>query len=159
MPHDNRELLARVEQLFESQRFGVLCTCRPSGAPYGSLVAVTAVDELRGVVFATLRTTRKFENLVQEPRVALLVDNRTNRETDLRDAIGVTVIGAAAEVTGEPRQALQAQGLARHPQMADFLSSADCALMRVAVATLSTVTRFQQVVEIHFADQAAEDPH
>ena len=147
---ERAELLERIEQLFAEQRFGVLCTCRPSGAPYGNLVAVAAVDGLHGVLFATLRTTRKWENLAAEPRVALVMDNRQNRVVDLREAMGLTVRGEAHEVVGEPLLSLESQFLERHPQLTEFLSSPECALMRIRVATLSVVTRFQQVLEVDF---------
>lgn len=150
MTDERSELLIRTQQLFDEHRFGVLCTSQSSGAPYGNLVAVAEVDDLQGLLFATLRTTRKWDNLTAEPRVALVMDNRTNEVADLREALGVTAIGTAREVTDATRVAMRQRYLDKHPQLADFLATPECALMRIDVKTLITVTRFQQVVEIHF---------
>lgn len=61
---------SKIRNLMTEQRFGVLCTARPDGQPYTSLVAVIASEDLGQVAFATLRATRKFDNISSEPRVA-----------------------------------------------------------------------------------------
>jgi nitroimidazol reductase NimA-like FMN-containing flavoprotein (pyridoxamine 5'-phosphate oxidase superfamily) len=50
-----RELLA---ELFDSQRSAVLAT-QGGGQPYCSLMAFAATGDLRDLLFATLRATRK----------------------------------------------------------------------------------------------------
>lgn len=104
-------------------------------------------------MFATLRTTRKYANLLAEPRVALLFNDRANEGTDLQDAAAVTVNGAVVEVEGEERARWTERLLARHPALADFLASPGCSLLRVDVASLYLVTRFQNVVELHVRDE------
>jgi len=59
-----RELL---EGLFAGQRLAVLAT-QGEGQPYGSLVAFSAAPDLRRLVFATARSTRKYVNLRADPR-------------------------------------------------------------------------------------------
>lgn len=139
-PDETREPAAR---LLASQRFAVLSTQSETG-PHCSLVAYWAAGDLSHVVFATLRDTRKFRYLVRHPRVALLFDDRSNRDVDVEQATAITAPGTARELTddAERAQALVAY-VARHPQLADFANSPGCALVRVDIDSLQVVTRFQ----------------
>lgn len=138
-----------VKELLRSQRFAVLSTESETG-PYSSLVAFWSADDLGHVVFATMRATRKFNFLVTHPRVALLFDNRSNRDVDVSEAMAVTATGTAREVTDEEaRSAATAAFLAKHPNLASFVTSPGCAFVRVDIDVLYVVTHFQDVVELH----------
>jgi pyridoxine/pyridoxamine 5'-phosphate oxidase len=52
-------------------RFAVLSTMR-DGAPQAALVGIAVTDEL-GIVFDTVTTSRKYANLIADPRAALVV--------------------------------------------------------------------------------------
>lgn len=135
-------------QLLATQRLGVLST-QAHGQPYASLVAYAETQDLRDLVFATTRATRKFENISQEPRIAMLVDDRSNRVSDFHGATAVTATGRAGEVDAAQREALLAVYLGKHPYMEDFVSAPTCALVHIAVETYFVVTRFQNVVKLH----------
>jgi nitroimidazol reductase NimA-like FMN-containing flavoprotein (pyridoxamine 5'-phosphate oxidase superfamily) len=138
-----------VQDLLDSQRFTVLSTNAETG-PYASLVAFWAAADLSHIVFATMRATRKFNYLVANPRVALLFDNRSNQEVDVRQAMAVTATGGAQELTEEDARAAASEAfLAKHPHLATFVASPGCALVRVIVDTYYVVTHFQSVVELH----------
>ena len=101
-------------------------------------------------MFATMRATRKFNYLVTHPRVALLFDNRSNRDVDIRQAMAVTAMGTARELTEEGARAAASDAyLAKHPHLATFVASPGCAFVRIAVETYYVVTHFQSVVELH----------
>ena len=138
----------RIRDLLTSQRLAVLST-HNKGAPYASLVAY-AVDEALGfLLFATPRTTRKFANLNAEPRVALLVNNSSNKPEDFHEAVAVTVTGRAEMVEGETRTELAHKYLAVHPHLEDFINSETCALFRVDADVYYLVENFQKVSELH----------
>jgi nitroimidazol reductase NimA-like FMN-containing flavoprotein (pyridoxamine 5'-phosphate oxidase superfamily) len=138
-----------VQHLLRSQRFAVLSTESETG-PYASLIAFWAADDLTHVVFSTMRATRKFNYLVTHPRVALLFDNRSNRDVDVREAMAVTATGTARELSEEGARAAASDAyLAKHPHLATFVASPGCAFVRVAVDTYYVVTHFQSVVELH----------
>jgi nitroimidazol reductase NimA-like FMN-containing flavoprotein (pyridoxamine 5'-phosphate oxidase superfamily) len=138
-----------VHELLDSQRFAVLSTDAGNG-PYASLIAFYAAEDLRHVFFATMRATRKFNYLVTDPRVALLFDNRSNRDVDVRQAMAVTAMGTAREMTDENGlAAASAAYLAKHPHLSAFVASPGCAIVRVHVDTYFVVTHFQSVVELH----------
>jgi nitroimidazol reductase NimA-like FMN-containing flavoprotein (pyridoxamine 5'-phosphate oxidase superfamily) len=136
-----------IRDLLDSQRLAVLAT-HERGQPYTSLVTFAADPDLCCLLFPTLRSTRKFANLAAEPRVALLVDNRTNQVSDLHEAYALTVLGTAIEATGDDRQAMVELYLARNPQLRDFVLAADCAMVKVQVQRYLLVRRFQELVEL-----------
>lgn len=140
----------QIHALVESQRFAVLSTHQDDGHPYANLVAFRTSTDLKQLVFCTLRSTRKFANLEKEGRVALLIDNRSNDETDLQQAAAVTVLGCCAQVKDQERSAQSDWFLDRHPAMKEFVRSPGCAVMKVDVRSYYLVTRFQNVIELHF---------
>ena len=143
-----QELEQVARKLLTSQPLAVLATHGDTG-PYASLVAIAATDDLRHLLFATTRATRKFANLQADARVAFLVDNRSNEAADFRDAVAATIRGRAAEVADTEREALLALYLGRHPHLSDFVASPTCAFLRVQVESYFVVTRFQEVMELH----------
>lgn len=141
------QTLRTIADLCATQRLAVLATDM-GGHPYANLVAFAATDDLREVLFATIRTTRKFSNLEGNHRVSLLVDDRSNSADDFRDAAAVTIMGTARELAGEERAARLPLYLSRHPYLDDFVASPTCALIAVAVERCVLVTRFQTVTEV-----------
>ena len=117
-----------------------------------SLVAFAPADDDTALLFSTLRATRKYQNLVADSRVALLISNHENRSTDLRNAAAVTALGQVGEVEESERSAMEEVLLARHAAMTEFVRSPGCALLRVAIRSYYLVTRFQNVIELHVQD-------
>ena len=138
----------RLKALLESQRLAVLATHR-EGQPYGSLVSFVATEDMKQVLFATTRSTRKYENLTADARVALLIDNRSNQDSDIHEATAVTATGRAEEIEGADKERFLRLYLERHPYLRDFVNSPTCALLRVRVETYYLVNRFQEVTELH----------
>ncbi|HRT97329.1 MAG TPA: pyridoxamine 5'-phosphate oxidase family protein, partial [Planctomycetota bacterium] len=99
------------------------------------------------LVFATERDTRKYANLAADPRVALLVDDRSHRAADLVEATAATAEGPAREALGNERERLAARLLGKHPALRPFVAHPGCALIVVTVEVYQVVTRFQSVVE------------
>jgi nitroimidazol reductase NimA-like FMN-containing flavoprotein (pyridoxamine 5'-phosphate oxidase superfamily) len=137
-----------IRNLLETQRLGVLST-QAKGEPHASLVAFVVAEDLKSIVFATPRTTRKYANLEADSRAALLVDNRANQASDFRTAMAVTAKGSAAETFGTQREKCLELYLAVHPHLEDFVKSPSCALMLLKVETYQVVRRFQSVMELH----------
>lgn len=142
-PGDVRE---RVRHLLRGQRLAVLAT-QSDGAPYASLVAFAATDDLKGLVFATTRATRKYANLMQQPMAAMLIDNRLNRPRDFHEAVALTALGRVEETGERERAALVGALVGRHPHLGDFAASPSSAVLVLRVASYRFVERFQNVVE------------
>jgi nitroimidazol reductase NimA-like FMN-containing flavoprotein (pyridoxamine 5'-phosphate oxidase superfamily) len=92
-----------LKDLFSSQRLAVLAT-QNRRQPYGNLVAFMATDDLKHLLFATTRATRKFANILKNPKIAMVVDNRSNQESDFHQAAAVTATGVVKEVVGAEKE-------------------------------------------------------
>ena len=137
-----------LKDLFSSQRLAVLAT-QNRRQPYGNLVAFMATDDLKHLLFATTRATRKYANISRNPRIAMVVDNRSNQEADFHQAAAVTATGVVKEVEGPEKARFQKLYLSRHPYLKEFVSSPTCALLKMEVETYYVVNRFQNVMELH----------
>ena len=144
---DNAEILVVIRNLLESQRLAVLST-QNHGQPYCNLIAIAATDDLKYLLFATTRATRKYANLMADSRVAVLVDNRRNEVADFAEAAALTALGKAWELQGVERQQFLTVYLAKHPYLEEFVAAPTCALLRVKVDKYIVVSRFQDVREI-----------
>lgn len=139
--------LDTIRHLFDSQDLSVLST-QKNGQPYASIVAVAATADLRRIIFLTPRTTRKYENLVASPRVAMLITNSQNRVEDITNAISVTATGKAFPVLDEHLENLLALYLDRHPHMKFFAQTPTTAVVCMEVTTYIMVSQFQNVIKI-----------
>ena len=139
--------LEEVRILLESQYLGVLATNGPQGS-HASLVAFASSLDLRTLVLATPMSTRKYAHMLSDPRVALLVDSRSNQRFDFHAAAAVTAYGHARIASKEHDQEWMHLYLQKHPHLGDFVRAPSCALMSIAVDRFSQVTSFQDVAEI-----------
>jgi heme iron utilization protein len=141
-------LKAFLKELFSSQRLAVLAT-QDKRQPYGNLVAFMATEDLKHLLFPTTRATRKYTNISRNPRIAMVVDNRSNQEADFHQAAAVTATGLVKEVEDSERERFQRLYLSKHPYLKEFVSAPTCALLKVEVETYYVVNRFQNVMELH----------
>nr|WP_321465347.1 pyridoxamine 5'-phosphate oxidase family protein [uncultured Desulfobulbus sp.] len=142
------EQLSVLQELCRTQPLAVLATAAGSH-PYVNLMAVAVTDDLRRLYFATPRATRKWANLTRNPRVSLLLDNRTNQVSDFGQAVAATLLGSTHEIEGKAREEGLMVYLSRHPHLADFVASPTCALFQVQIDRIYLVTHFQNVMEFH----------
>jgi len=133
------QLQSLLRELFASQKFAALAT-EDVGKPHNCLVAFAATDDLRNLLFTTSRDTSKYRNIVAESRVAILVDSRSNQDSDFRNSIAVTATGKAKEAKGKERDRLLGSYLAKHPQLADFANVSENALIKVEISNYEIAT-------------------
>ena len=134
-----------LRELFSSQPLAVLAT-QCNGQPYGNLVAFAATEDLKVLLFATARGTRKFANITTDPRVAMVMDSRTNQKADFQRAVAVTATGIAEEVDSTERDHLLKLYLSKHPHLKKFVKSPNNVLLKVKVDTYFVVKKFQNVI-------------
>lgn len=144
------ELKQQVKRLCASQRLCVLAT-QYDGQPYSSLVAFAETDDLRRLIFVTSRNSRKYAYSRANPKVAMMIDSRTNQASDFDNALAVTAIGNVEEVTGKEREGLAGKYLAKHPYLAEFVSRPGQVLMSTRV-TEYIMACFDRVQVIHVND-------
>jgi nitroimidazol reductase NimA-like FMN-containing flavoprotein (pyridoxamine 5'-phosphate oxidase superfamily) len=137
-----------LRSLLETQLLGVLGT-QHDGGPYTSLVGFAATPDLKQLLFATGRSTRKIANLQEDARASMLIDNRGNQPSDFTESAAATAVGVVEEIEQGKRVALEQLFLAKHPQLEEFLGSPSSAFLRLRVSAYMVVTRFQHVIELH----------
>jgi nitroimidazol reductase NimA-like FMN-containing flavoprotein (pyridoxamine 5'-phosphate oxidase superfamily) len=143
-----------VEATLQAGRFAVLAT-EGEGQPHASLIAFTPVEGFRQLLFATYRNTRKYRNLAQNRKVAVLIQGG---DADTAAGFALTAFGRADEVGPAGHDAALRAHLARHPDLASFLRSMDCALMRVTVESYQVVNGIDDVKWWPVDDPAAARP-
>jgi nitroimidazol reductase NimA-like FMN-containing flavoprotein (pyridoxamine 5'-phosphate oxidase superfamily) len=150
-PGDIQDTILRV---LERNRLAVLATQR-DGQPHASLMAFTPLGGLRFLAFATYRETLKYKSIGQDPRVAILVEDR---EGDLRcsgQPLVLTALGEAIETPEEERHAHIAKHLTRQPGLQNFLCSSECEFIRVAVNAYQVVGGIDDVQWFDVGESAA----
>jgi hypothetical protein len=144
---DSSEMREMLHRLFESQNLAVLATQR-EGQPYCNLVAFAATADLKYVVFATPKSSHKYENIVRDDRISMLVNNATGQDTDFQEAVAATVLGRAEDTPIRDGNPLLELYLQKHPKLNEFVHSPDSVLMRVTVEVYIVVSNFQEVTEL-----------
>lgn len=147
---DIHNLKITIKGILDTQKLSVLST-QGDGRPYGSLVAFAATEDLKTLVIATTRATRKYSNLVTHRDVAIVIDTRTNQTADFSDALAITALGEANEVTAHERQQFLNVYIEKHPYLKEFVESPTCALIKVSVTSYIIVSRFQNVQELRIS--------
>lgn len=146
--YDHEELKQKILFLINSQKLAALSTF-DGVQPYASLVAVAVEKDLKKIYFATPDTTRKYANLNDNPRVALLVDNGKNQESDIHEAAAVTITGVSSRVTKDAATGAFQLYITKHPYLKEFAEAPTTALIQVEVESYYLVERFQNVQELH----------
>jgi nitroimidazol reductase NimA-like FMN-containing flavoprotein (pyridoxamine 5'-phosphate oxidase superfamily) len=125
----------RVLDMLGSQHFCVLATSA-GDRPHCSLMAYALEAETLEIIMVTHKASRKYFNLMANPNVSLLVDNRS----EARDGVAtwaLTVYGQGREVR-EPAACarLKTALLTSRPELAVFFEKPEAGLIAIRMRTL-----------------------
>ena len=136
-----------IKELCDCQSFAVLAT-QGGGQPYTSLIGFVTSEDLKYVVFATPRETRKYSLLEGDNRVALMVDNRGQQPDSINQISALTITGNTRILT-DAEEIKKWSGLLteKHPYLNSFVQSSSTAIVLVEVFRYFFVRRFQEVFE------------
>jgi nitroimidazol reductase NimA-like FMN-containing flavoprotein (pyridoxamine 5'-phosphate oxidase superfamily) len=134
-----------IRKVIEANRFAVLAT-ESDSQPYASLVAVSATEDDKNLIFATYRSTRKYTNLIRNGKVAILFENRRIINTHENEIHVLTAFGYASEANTEEAEVYRHFHLLRHPELESFLLNPDCAIFNVPVDAYQAVTGIDDVI-------------
>lgn len=141
------EIQIRISNVLENQKIAVLGTSKDD-EPYSCLVAFAMTDDLKELIFATIRQRLKYRNIMANPRVTLIIDNRDVSDSDFSDTTSITMIGTARDIRSDGRDQYVSILLDRHPSLSDFVNSRECAIISVIIDKLYIVSKFESVVKI-----------
>jgi len=134
-----------IEGILQTCRLAVLAT-EAHGQPHASLIAITPAQGFRQIIFATYRNTRKFENILHNGRVAVLIQGEDLDSSNQQKGFALTAFGHAQELEiSEVEEAVHAH-LKRHPDLENLLHSEDFALIRIKVETYQVVRGIDDVI-------------
>lgn len=135
----------RIRYLNSTENIAVLATWGDD-TPYTSLVNFVLTHDLKTVVFATPRKTKKFRNIQRSRSVALLIDNRARTTGSLMDTEAVTIVGKARVLKkGKTIDEMKGIYVQKHRDLEDFVNADTTALIAVDIAYCVHVSSFQTV--------------
>ena len=128
-------MLEKMKTLVRGKDICVLSTVSQDAAPHCSLMAYVADEECREIYMATHSSTLKYQNLLHNPAVSLLIDTR--EVTPRKKAQALTVSGVFQPIdTQNKKEWVKAQLLKKHPHLKEFIENPDAALICIKVKSL-----------------------
>ena len=145
-------MLKEMKALAKEKNICVLATV-DDGKPYCSLMAYVTDEHCEEIYMVTHKNTNKYENLVKNPSVSLLIDTR---ETSPRSkAKALTIEGVYSAIESEvKRKKVQVKLLTVHPHLTEFINHSEAEILCVKIRSFLLLNGFQ---EAHF--QSVERPH
>ena len=147
MMNSKPNLKESIRKLFKSQKLAVLAT-KGKVYPYNTLVGYAVTNDLRFILFATMRHTRKYENINKNPHVSMLIDSRKNYIGDFKNAVALTVTCKAVNIKKSLKKKYEKMYLKRFPHLDGFISDPDTSIIALKVDRYIFVQRFQEVLEL-----------
>ncbi len=124
-------MLDTIKELIRQNDLCVLATIGPQG-PHTSLMAYTSSSDATRMFLVTPKNTLKYENMVRDPRVSLMIDSR-NRGAR-QEIRALTVSGHAERVSDTKTiKDLHDAFAVRHPHLKRLLEEPDVAWISVQV--------------------------
>lgn len=138
------EIIKFIEEAFKANSLAVLAT-EAKGQPHASLVAVTPTEDFTHLIFATYRNTRKYKNLVDNGRVAILFENRIINNHNQKKSTALTAYGYAKEVNKEDYQLTLETHVMKNPSQDNFILSKDSSFFLVKVDSYQLVFGIDEI--------------
>jgi nitroimidazol reductase NimA-like FMN-containing flavoprotein (pyridoxamine 5'-phosphate oxidase superfamily) len=141
-------MLEEMKELARQRDLCVLATVS-SGNPHCSLMAYATDEDCREIYMVTQKGTKKYENLISNPSVSLLIDTRTEQNTSQPlQARALTIAGIFQEIDDESKRKLVRTRLVeRHPYLAGFIDQGDTELICIKATSFLVLNGLQ---EAHF---------
>ena len=115
------ELAAEITDLLGQQTQCVLATMDETG-PCQHVMAYAYSEDLFTIYLATYMDTRKFRNMLSNPKVSMIWDNRKGGIQDHVDGYSLTVTGIAEMLEGKAQDRPRAAILSRNATLDKLLS-------------------------------------
>ncbi len=142
-------MLEEMKALVREKNICVLATISGS-KPYCSLMAYVTNTPCTEIYMVTRRQTQKYQNLMLNPAVSLMIDSRdTSHRSDAR---AMTVDGVFQIINDHSRLAeIRQKLLSVHPHLAEFMSHPETELIRIKIKSFLlldglTQAHFEQLV-------------
>jgi len=127
-------MLERIKSLVKEKDICVLATVS-GDKPHCSLMAYVTDDDCREIYMVTRRESRKYENLMKNRSVSLLIDTREEHAGSRRpEAKALTVSGTFKNIDDKNKKIQVRSKLPdRHPHVREFLDHPDAEIVCIRV--------------------------
>jgi nitroimidazol reductase NimA-like FMN-containing flavoprotein (pyridoxamine 5'-phosphate oxidase superfamily) len=127
-------MLEKMKAMVKEKDICVLATVS-AGHPHCSLMAYVTDEDCREIYMVTYRKSRKYENLIKNPSVSLLIDTREDHRGSRRpEAKALTVSGTFQKIDDEAKRARIRSGLMeRHPHLKELMNHPDAEIMSIRI--------------------------
>lgn len=143
-----QDFLNWLQNFLHSQRVLVMATTS-GNSPYCNLMSFACTKE-GSIIIITPRDTSKYENLMQNNHVSLLITDSCIDNPSIENTAAVTINGTAKEIEAGKREELEDTFIAKHPELKDFAHSDASALFLIAPVVIISPQDFYRVMEVHF---------
>lgn len=136
-----KSIKEKFSNLLKHQRFAVIAT-QDKNQPYANLVSFLVKNDFKKIYFPTSKKTKKFQNILANSKISILIDNRGNKPIDIKNAMVVTGIGITKEII---EKKVNNEFLKKHPYLKDFINSPNCAMIEISIEKYILVDNFENV--------------
>ena len=138
------EVRKYIEDIFKTNRLAVLATAGEV-QPHASLISITPTEGYRKLIFATYRNTRKYQNLVYNDKVAVLIESADVSRSGQQESFVLTAFGHVEAMEAKENKIVFNTHLERHPELLSFMQSEDCSLILIKVDSYQVVRGIDDV--------------
>jgi nitroimidazol reductase NimA-like FMN-containing flavoprotein (pyridoxamine 5'-phosphate oxidase superfamily) len=141
-------MLEEMKALAKQKDMCVLATVS-GGNPHCSLMAYATDDDCREIYMVTQKGTKKYQNLIENPSVSLLIDTREEQAVSRPlQAKALTIAGLFQKIDDQGKKSLaRARLLERHPHLAGFIDQTDTELLCIKATSFLLLNGLK---EAHF---------
>lgn len=124
-------MLAKAENILRENTLCVLCT-EANGNPYCSLMTYILMDDLSVLYLVSTLESRKYQNLLTNPRVSVLVDTRQNLGLSAAEKIvSVTFEGFFQPLTDAEAEGIKTKLANDHMELNKILKNPSCVVFGI----------------------------
>jgi nitroimidazol reductase NimA-like FMN-containing flavoprotein (pyridoxamine 5'-phosphate oxidase superfamily) len=126
-------MLAKLETILRENSLCVLCT-EAAGNPYCSLMTYLLSDDRRTLYLVSTRESRKFKNLLANPRVSVLVDSRQHPAAGA-NIVSVTFAGLFQALADAETERVTTAFAREHPELTEILNHPDSVIFAIKLTS------------------------
>ena len=125
-------MIEKMKALVKGKHICVLAMVSQAATPHCSLMVYVADEECREIYMATHSSTMKYQNLLHNPAVSLLIDSR--EVTPRQQAQALTISGLFQPIDDKnKKERVEARLLRQHPHLKELIKNPDTVLICIKV--------------------------
>jgi len=148
----SQDLKKEIFTILDRQIQCVLATLQDK-QPCQHMMAFAFAEDLSRIFLATYMDTRKYRNMVTNPCVSILWDNRSGSAADHVDGLSLIALGRAELLSGSMQAEVRELMLKRNPALQALLENESCKLFMILIEDYQWTKGYQQVLHFNPAAQ------